>query len=136
MEPEDISEILDIDRKISGQSRAMTYTNLFRETMGGEIGVSYVAEDSDKMVGFVLAHLTFVRETITEACVIQIFGVDPDYQRKGVARQLFHKLLEECRAKGIKSVRVMVAEKDAPLRTFFEHIGFTRAQYIGYNMTP
>jgi hypothetical protein len=24
MEPEDISEILDIDRKISGQSRAMT----------------------------------------------------------------------------------------------------------------
>ena len=136
MEPEDISGILDIDRKISGESRAITYRDLFRETLGGEMDVRFVAEKENQMIGFVLAYLTYVREKVTEACVIQIFGVDPAYQGKGIAKQLVQKLLEECRTKGIKSVRVMVEERDNPLQNFFKHMGFARGHYIDYTMAP
>lgn len=82
MEPEDITGILEIDRKISEVQRAITYRDLMREALGGQMEVGFVAEIGDQMVGFVLANVTYVREQITEACVIQIFGVDPKYRNR------------------------------------------------------
>jgi hypothetical protein len=35
MEPEDISGILVVDRKISGAQRALTYRDLVQEALGG-----------------------------------------------------------------------------------------------------
>jgi len=70
MEPEDINGILEVDRKISGVQRALTYRDLVREALGGEMDVSFVAEVDDHFVGFVLAYLTYVREQVSEACVI------------------------------------------------------------------
>jgi len=133
MEPEDISVILEIDRKISGEQRAITYRDLLEEALGGQMDVSFVAEIDDKMVGFVLAYLTYVREKVTEACMIQIFGVDPAYQRQGIASQLIQRQLEECQSKGIKLVRVMVEERDTPLQNFFKRLGFGRGHYIDYS---
>jgi hypothetical protein len=56
LEPEDISAILEIDRKITGEQRAITYRDLLQEALGGQMDVSFVAEMDDKMVGFVLAY--------------------------------------------------------------------------------
>ncbi|MBM4352092.1 MAG: hypothetical protein FJ106_19645, partial [Deltaproteobacteria bacterium] len=53
MEPEDINGILDVDRKISGAQRAITYRDLVREALGGEVDVSFVAEIDNQFVGFV-----------------------------------------------------------------------------------
>jgi predicted N-acetyltransferase YhbS len=136
MEPEDISAILEIHRKITGEQRAITYRDLLREALGGQMDVSFVAEIDDKMIGFVLAYLTYVREQVTEACVIQIFGVDPAYQKQGIAAQLFQKQLDECRAKGIKLVRATVEERDSQLQNFFKRLGFERSHYVDYSKTP
>jgi predicted N-acetyltransferase YhbS len=133
MEPKDITGILEIDRKISGVQRAVTYRNLIREALGGQMDVSFVAEMGSEMVGFVLACLTYVREQVTEACVIQIFGVDPKYQGKGIATKLIQKQLDECRSRGIKLVRVMLEERDDQLQTFFKRLGFDRGHYIDYS---
>jgi predicted N-acetyltransferase YhbS len=99
MEPEDISGILVVDRKISGVQRAITYRDLVREALGGQIDMSFVAEVDNQFVGFVMAYLTYVREQVSEACVIQIFGVDPQYQRQGIATKLVQALLDKCRSK-------------------------------------
>jgi hypothetical protein len=40
MEPEDISGILEVDRKTSGKARALTYRDLVREALGGQIDMS------------------------------------------------------------------------------------------------
>ena len=133
MEPEDISGILEIDRKISGVQRAMTYRDLVREVLGGQMDVSFVAEVDHRMVGFVLAYLTYVREQVSEACVIQIFGIDPDRWRQGIASKLIQTQMEECRKKGIKLVRVMLEERDSPLQTFFKSLGFDRGHYVDYS---
>jgi predicted N-acetyltransferase YhbS len=55
MEPEDISGILEVDRKISGKARAITYRDLVREALGGQIDLSFVAEMDNQFVGFVMA---------------------------------------------------------------------------------
>jgi predicted N-acetyltransferase YhbS len=58
MEPEDISGILKVDQKISGVARALTYRDLVREALGGQIDMSFVAEVDNQFVGFVMAYLT------------------------------------------------------------------------------
>lgn len=135
MEPEDIDGILAVDRKISGSQRAITYRDLIREALGGQMDVSFVAEAENQVIGFVLAYLTYVREQVTEACMIQILGVDPNYWRQGIATKLVEAQLEECRKKGIKQVRVMVEERDDQLQGFFKGLGFNRGRYIDYSMT-
>jgi len=135
MEPEDINGILDVDRKISGAQRAITYRDLVREALGGEVDVSFVAEIDNQFVGFVLAYLTYVREQISEACVIQIFGVDPKYQKQGVASKLIRALIEKCRTKKIKLIRVMLDERDGDLQGFFKRLGFDRGRYVDYSKT-
>jgi ribosomal protein S18 acetylase RimI-like enzyme len=133
MEPEDISGILIVDRKISGVQRAITYRDLVREALGGQIDMSFVAEIGDQFVGFVIAYLTYVREQVSEACVIQIFGVDPQYQRQGIASKLIQALLDKCRSKKIKLVRTMVDERDNQLQGFFKRLGFDRGRYIDFS---
>ena len=99
MEPEDISGILVVDRKISGVQRALTYRDLVQEALGGQIDMSFVAEVDNQFAGFVMAYLTYVREQVSEACIIQIFGVDHQYQRQGIATKLVQALLDKCRSK-------------------------------------
>lgn len=133
MEPEDINGILEVDRKISGVQRALTYRDLVREALGGQIDMSFVAEVDNQFVGFALAYLTYVREQISEACVIQIFGVDPKYQRQGIATKLIQALAEKCRSKKIKLIRAMIDERDSELQNFFKLQGFDRGRYIEYS---
>jgi len=135
MEPEDISSILVVDQKISGVQRALTYRDLVREALGGQIDMSFVAEVDNQFVGFVMAHFTYVREQVSEACVIQIFGVDPKYQRQGIASKLIQALLDKCRSKKIKLARVMIDERDSELQGFFKRLGFDRDRYIDYSKT-
>ncbi|MDP2971653.1 MAG: GNAT family N-acetyltransferase [Deltaproteobacteria bacterium] len=133
MEPEDINGILEVDRKISGMDRAVTYQDLVRKGLGGEVDVSFVAEVDNQFVGFVLAYLTYVREELSEACVIQIFGVDSAYQRRGIASKLIQALMEKCRAKKIKLIRVVLNERDGDLQGFFKRLGFERGRYVEYS---
>jgi len=133
MEPEDIDAVLEIDRKISGVRRAVTYTNLLTDYLGGVLDLSFVAEANGQVVGFILARLAYVGEPVTEAGLIQILGVDPDYWRKGIASRLVDALLENCQAKGIKTVRVTVNERDSQLRDFFERMHFRRGELIDYS---
>ncbi len=133
MEPEDISGILAVDRKISGVQRALTYRDLVREALGGQIDMSFVAEIDDQFAGFVMAYLTYVREQVSEACVIQIFGVDPKYQRQGIATKLVQALLEKCRSRKIKLIRTMIDERDSELQGFFQRLGFDRGRTIDYS---
>ena len=135
MEPEDIDAILAIDRKISGVRRAITYADLITGDLGGVIDLSFVAEINGQAAGFILARLAYAGEPVTEVGLVQILGVDPDYQRQGIATKLVNSMLEHCKSKGIKTVRVTVNERDSQLRDFFQHMGFRRGQLIDYSKT-
>jgi ribosomal protein S18 acetylase RimI-like enzyme len=133
MEPEDINGILEVDRKISGVQEALTYRDLVREAFGGEVDMSFVAGVDDQFVGFILAYLTYVREQVSEACVIQIFRVDPKYQRQGIATKLLQALVDKSRSKKMKLLRVMTDERNNELQNFFKRQGFDRGRCIDYS---
>jgi len=133
MEPEDISDVLAIDRKISGVRRAITYTDLITGDLGELLDLSVVAEVSGQVVGFILARLMVVGEPVEEVGLIQVLGVDPDYWRRGIATKMMSFLLKRCQAKGIKTVQTMVNERDSQLQGFFEHLGFGPGQLVDYS---
>ena len=133
MEHEDITDILAIDRKITGVRRAITYTDLITGDLGKVLDLSFVAEVSGQVVGFVLARHTYVG-AIGEAGLIHILGVDPDYWGLGIATKLVNSLLELCHSKGLKTVRVMINEADKQLQKFFSRLGFGRGCLIDYNI--
>jgi ribosomal protein S18 acetylase RimI-like enzyme len=134
MEHEDITDILAIDRKITGVRRAITYTDLITGDLGKVLDLSFVAEVSGQVAGFILARHSYVG-AIGEAGIIHVLGVDPDYWRLGIATRLVNALLERCRSKGLETVRVMIDKADNQLQSFFQHSGFDRGHLIDYNKT-
>ena len=135
MEPEDITAVLEIDRKISGVRRAITYADLITGDLGGVLDLSFVAEVSGQVIGFILARHAYVGEPVIEVGLIQILGVDPDYWRQGIAVKLVDALLEHCQSRGLKTVRIMVNARDSQLQGFFQRMGFRRGQLIDYTKT-
>ena len=132
MEHEDIQAVLAIDRRITGVRRAVTYTDLITGDLGKVLDLSVVAELRGEVVGFILARLAVVGEPVSEAGWIQILGVDPDHWRLGIAAKMIDFLMERCHSKGLRTVRIMVNERDSQLQGFLQHIGFNRGQLIDY----
>ena len=133
MEQQDIDMIFEIDRKIGAVERAFTYAEMIDGYIGGDIGASFVAEAEGRVIGFALAAVTYVPDQVTEACTIQIVGVDPDYRRRGVAQKLVESLIENCRSRGIKLIRIMVDQHDSQLQGLFESLDFRRGRLIDYS---
>ncbi len=133
MEHEDITDVLAIDRKITGMQRAVTYTDLITGDLGELLDISVVAEVSGQVVGFILARLMVVGEPPQETGLIQILGVDPDYWGQGIATKMMSFLLKRCQAKGIKTLQTMVNERDSQLQGFFEHLGFGPGKQVDYS---
>jgi len=135
MEHEDISPVLAIDRSISGVKRAITYTDLITGSLGGVLDLSVVAELNGEVVGFILARHALIGEPFHEVGFIQILGVDPDHWHQGIATKMVNALLERCRGKGLKTVRLMVNDNDRQLQGFFSRLGFSRGRLIDYTTT-
>jgi len=133
MEQNDIDSIFEIDKRMSAVERAFTYADMIDGYIGGDIGASFVAEIDEKVIGFVLASFTYVPEQVSEACTIQILGVDPDYRGQGIARKLIQALNDNCRSRGLKLIRVMVDQHDNQLQGMFESLGFERGRLIDYS---
>ena len=132
MEDEDVDSVLAIDRKITGKRRAVTYTEMITGDLGGVLALSLVAEVDGEVKGFILARRVYVGEPPTEVGLIQILGVDPGYQRHGIASKMVNAFLNACRSKKLDAVRIMINENDSQLLGLFEHLGFRRGELIDY----
>jgi ribosomal protein S18 acetylase RimI-like enzyme len=132
MEPMDIDRVLAIDSKITGQRRAATYTDLIIGDLGKVPDLSFVAEFNGEVQGFLLARRAYIGEPFSEEAMIHILGVEPDYQRKGIATQMVNALVETCQEKKLNAVRIMIDESDDQLKSLFQHLGFQRGKLVDY----
>lgn len=131
----DIHAVLALDRKIGRARGLLTYKDMATIDPGGPLDVSFVAEVSGNMVGFMIARLAYVMVPFTEVCLIQGILIDPDYQSSGIGSRLMRELLSHCQTEGINTVRALVAEHDDRLRRFVERLGLRRSNIINYDKT-
>jgi len=85
---------------------------------------AFVAVADGRPVGFVTVALDSFNERMG---VIDIIGVDPDFQRRGIASQLTRHVLDHMRRSGmdIAAVETGGDPGHAPARAAYEALGFT-----------
>lgn len=128
MRVEDLEGVLDIERETKDDSRAATYAPVPDSCIGGEVDASVVAEAGGKIVGFVLGRVVGSPTELRSVAWIELLGILPDCQRKGIGGKMVEAWKERCRKKGIKKVHVMVNWRDWWMLSFFESLGFLRGE--------
>lgn len=132
MSAEDVEEILDIERRVQDDKRALTYAPVPDSCIGGEVENSLVAEFNKHIVGFILGRIARSPIQLRDIAWIELLGLLPQYQRQGIGMQLLSAWKDHCRNKGISKVHIMLDSRDDIMQPFFKKVGFSQGNLINY----
>ena len=89
------------------------------------------AEIDGRLVGFILGHLKAGEFGANDGTGwLEILGVDPDYQGKGIGRMLFDYFLSYFQQIGVKKIYTLVGWNDTDLVGFFSALGFPGSPFL------
>ena len=134
MTDDDIEGVLSIDRKITGSDRAVTYATIPGSYVGGELDISVVAEADGEIVGFLLGRITDSPYGHADAAWLEVIGVDPSFQRRGLGTRLVQGFTERCRQRRVRSVHILVSWHDWRLLSFLRSLRFARGEMAEFIM--
>jgi ribosomal protein S18 acetylase RimI-like enzyme len=138
LQREDFDAVVAIDEKVFNRSRPEYYEIKFNRVLDEKDRVvnSLVAVADGKLVGFVMGEL-FVGEYGIPAttATLDTVGIHPDYQRKGVAKQLLDEFVAHLRKAGVEKINTLVNWNDWQLIRFFSANGFEPAKTINLELS-
>lgn len=123
----------DIESILTLGKTQLTYGDLSVVDPEGPLTMSFVAEISNKIIGFLLARAHFVGIPITKVCVIHSIIVDPDYRGQGIGTQLLSQLQTKCEEDDIQIMRILVPQHNTQLRNYIGSLGFRQSNFINYD---
>ncbi len=134
MRPQDLPQILRIDREITGRDRGATIETKLGEAMDDSaIRVSLTARMEGAIVGFVMARADLGDFGRTEpVAVLDTIGVDPSYAHRGVGHALLSQLFGNLEALRIDGVETAVHPTEMALLGFMTATGFERSQRLAF----
>ncbi len=132
---EDLGAIVGIDAKIMGDRRGEYWERKLERVNLKASQVSLVAEVQGTVVGFILGDISGWEFGVPDTIGwIDTIGVDPAYQKKGVATALASQAIKNLKALGVKAIYTLVSWNDWDLLQFFRGIGFTRGDMINLEL--
>ena len=134
MKADDFDAVVRIDERVLKVARPDYYKMKFEKLVQSKdyVPTSLVAEKVDgTVVGFVMGELYIGEYGIShEKATLDSFGVDPDYQHKGIGEQLFNEFMDHLRALGVQNITTLVDENDSKLMHFFSAKQFSPSKTI------
>jgi ribosomal protein S18 acetylase RimI-like enzyme len=128
MRESDLDPVTEIDYKVFGQRRPDYYERKIAEVLDEEsdrLVTSLVAEVGGKVAGFVMGSVYLGEFGIPESIAyIDTIGVDPSFQRQGVAGHLLDEFKTTVHKAGASKVHTLVNWADTDLLGFFASRGF------------
>ena len=121
-------------RRVSDDD-TLTADQILSTRPGSELDLSFVYEINDTIVGFVWGRLAYVGMPVELVGFIHMIIVDPDLQRKGIAKDLLDTVANRCSEKGVNILRTVVNERDWDLSNFFHEAGFDSSGQVIYTRT-
>lgn len=123
----DLNAIVEIDRRVLGKVRQDFWRKKIELPNSRYPLSGLVAEHEGRVIGFIVGEVSGWEFGIPETVGwISTIGVDPDYQHKGVARNLSQEFIITLKAIGVSVVYTLVNWSDWDLLNFFRAMGFTR----------
>lgn len=134
MRPQDLREIVRIDRGITGRDRTGYIAARLTEAMDDTaIRVSLAARLDGAIVGFVMARADLGDFGRTEpVAVVDTIGVDIDAWKQGIGRALMVQLFANLGQLQVERVETLVAATDLALLGFFLGTGFRPSQRLSF----
>ena len=135
MNQKDLDDVVAIDTKVLGKSRWDYW--LMKMTLAEQRlpMASLVAEADGKVVGFILGDASGYEYDVPENIGwIDTIGVDPAYQKQGIARMLMNEMIANLKKVGVDTVYTMVNWRDWNLLKFFDATGFKRGPLINLEL--
>jgi ribosomal protein S18 acetylase RimI-like enzyme len=132
---EDLSAIVEIDEKVLGDNRREYWERKLESLNAKSSQASLVAELDGKVVGFILGDISGWEFGVPDTVGwIDTIGIDPAYQKKGLATRLALDLIRNLKALGVKSIYTLVSWNDWDLLQFFHAMGFTRGEMLNLEL--
>ncbi len=132
---EDLDAIVKIDERVLGENRRNYWERKLGLMNDKSSQISLVAEMEGAVVGFVLGDISGWEFGVPETIGwIDTIGVEPAYQKKGVATALARALVQNLRRLGVKTIYTLVSWNDWDLLQFFHAMGFSRGDMINLEL--
>ncbi|MCF8197844.1 MAG: GNAT family N-acetyltransferase [Sulfuritalea sp.] len=129
----DLDAVVAIDALTTGEPRREYYERKFAGILNknANINTSIVCEVDGKVVGFMMGYLFFGEFGITDATsTIDTMGVNPEYQKHGIAAEMLDQFMMNMKAAGVKKVYTLVNWDDFALEKFFSRNKFVPSKRI------
>ena len=135
MVPSDLDRIVEIDIKILEKPRS-EYWEMKLELVEKRSQIAaLVAELDGKLIGFIIGGASRWEYGVPENIGwIDTIGVDPDYQRKGIAKILFTEMTNNLKKVGVDTIITFVKRRDPILLNFFNSLGFQKGDMINLEL--
>jgi ribosomal protein S18 acetylase RimI-like enzyme len=132
MREDDLDAIVDIDTKVLGEARRDYWlTKIVKQAESRPPDASLVSEVDGKAIGFILGEVSgWEFKVPNNIGWIDTIGIDPDYQNRGIAKELANALVTNLREHGVDTIYTLVNWNDWDLLQFFHAMGFTRGDMI------
>jgi len=135
LKEDDLNAIVEIDEKVLRENRRNYWEGKLELINKKSSQVSLVVEMNGEVVGFILGDISGWEFGVPETIGwIDTIGVDPAYQKRGLARALAHEMIKNLKALGVKTIYTLVSWNDWDLLQFFHAMGFTRGDMINLEL--
>jgi len=135
MQPTDLDQIVAIDVKVLGRPRPEYWESKLELVAKRSSMAALVAESQGRVVGFIIGGASRWEYGVPEDIGwIDTIGVDPDYQRQGIARLLFDRMTGDLKGQGIHTIYTFVKRRDWRLLKFFGNLGFQEGDMINLEL--
>jgi ribosomal protein S18 acetylase RimI-like enzyme len=135
LKAEDLDAIVKIDEMVLGESRKDYWERRLALLNNKFSQISLVAELHGGVVGFILGDVSGWEFGVPETIGwMDTIGVDPAYQKRGIATVLARELIKNLKALGVKTIYTLVSWNDWDLLQFFHAMGFTRGDMINLEL--
>ena len=134
MKADDFEAVVAIDERLFRTPRReyheMKFDKLFHSK--DYLPVSLVAEEEDgTVVGFVMGELYMGEYGIfQEAATLDTIGVDPNYQKKGIGKQLINEYMDHLKRVGVKKITTLIDWNYSRMIHFFSANKFSPSKTI------
>ena len=135
LQKEDLEAIIHIDEKILGENRKEYWVRKLNVLNTKSSQVSLVAEVEGEVKGFILGDVSGWEFGVPDSIGwIDSLGVDPLYQKRGLATLLIQELIKKLKAIGVRTIYTLVSWNHWDLLQFFHRMGFTRGDLINLEL--
>jgi predicted N-acetyltransferase YhbS len=129
LQPADLDAVVAIDRSIVGRSRRTYVQRRLAAALREPVRhAQFAAIDADGLAGYILARRLSGEFGRSEPALrIELLGVRPPVQGRGIGTRLLDALIEHGRRKGVVALRTAAAWNEHALLRWFDANGFALA---------